>query len=56
MGECIFCKIVSGEVPAVKIFEDETSIAFLDMSPAVKGQVLVIPKKHIGSNIYTNYS
>ena len=52
MEDCIFCKIISGEVPAVKIWEDENSIAFLDMSPAVKGQTLVIPKKHVGSNIY----
>ncbi len=44
--ECIFCKIVNKEIPAEIIYEDEFSVAFLDLYPACEGQVLVIPKKH----------
>lgn len=43
---CIFCKIVQGEIPAYKIYEDEKNIAFLDIFPRAKGHTLVIPKKH----------
>lgn len=46
MDDCIFCKIVKGEVPAYKIYEDENTLAFLDIFPANKGQALVIPKEH----------
>ncbi|PIN85323.1 MAG: HIT family protein [Candidatus Diapherotrites archaeon CG11_big_fil_rev_8_21_14_0_20_37_9] len=46
MDGCIFCKIVSNEITAKKIFEDENSIAFLDLYPAAKGHTLVIPKNH----------
>lgn len=46
MGECIFCKIVGGQVPAKKILEDEEALAFLDINPAHAGHTLVIPKKH----------
>lgn len=45
--DCIFCKIVKGEIPAVKIFEDEKHFAFLDMNPINSGHTLLIPKKHI---------
>jgi histidine triad (HIT) family protein len=44
--DCIFCKIVSGEVPSYKIWEDEFHIAFLDIFPIKEGHTLVIPKKH----------
>ncbi len=44
--DCIFCKIVSGDIPASKVYEDKDLIAFLDIAPASKGHVLVIPKKH----------
>ena len=44
--ECIFCKIVAGEIPSKKIFEDENHIAFLDIFPAGRGHSLVIPKAH----------
>jgi len=44
--DCIFCKIVNGELPSYTVFENETSIAFLDINPFVKGHTLVIPKKH----------
>lgn len=46
---CIFCKIVSGEIPANKVFEDENFIAFHDLFPKAPVHVLVIPKKHIES-------
>ena len=43
---CVFCKIVSGEIPSVKVYEDEGFLAFMDIGPVNKGHVLVIPKKH----------
>lgn len=46
MLDCIFCKIVEGEMPAYKIYEDEQFLAFLDIFPYVEGHILVIPKKH----------
>lgn len=51
MEECIFCKIIRGEIPALKVHEDEKTIAILDINPANYGHVLVIPKKH-SANIY----
>ncbi len=47
MNDCIFCKIVSGEIPANKLYEDEEMLAFLDMHPQAPTHFLVIPKKHI---------
>jgi histidine triad (HIT) family protein len=44
--DCIFCKIVAGEIPAYKIAEDEHTITFMDIAPATRGHALVIPKKH----------
>lgn len=46
MENCIFCKIVSGEIPAIKIYEDEHFLAFLDIHPQTAGHTQVIPKKH----------
>ncbi|HLC48745.1 MAG TPA: HIT family protein [Candidatus Norongarragalinales archaeon] len=46
MEECLFCKIVSGAIPAEKVTEDGCHLAFLDIYPANKGHTLVIPKKH----------
>jgi len=46
MSDCIFCKIVEGEIPSDKIYEDETFLAFLDIHPVNPGHTLVIPKKH----------
>lgn len=43
---CIFCKIVNGEIPAYKVYEDEHVLAFLDISQVTKGHTLVIPKNH----------
>ncbi|MBU0635699.1 HIT domain-containing protein [Candidatus Micrarchaeota archaeon] len=47
MENCIFCKIVKGEMPAFKVVEGPHSIAFLDIFPVSKGHVLVIPKRHV---------
>jgi len=46
MKNCIFCKIIAGEIPAEKIYEDDRILAFLDINPVVSGHVLIIPKKH----------
>ena len=46
MENCIFCKIVSGEIPAHKIYEDDRFIAFLDIHPQAPGHAQVIPKRH----------
>ncbi|CAM8622223.1 MAG: histidine triad nucleotide-binding protein [Burkholderiaceae bacterium] len=46
---CIFCKIVAGEIPAQKVFEDEDLLAFRDIHPKAPLHLLVIPKKHIES-------
>jgi histidine triad (HIT) family protein len=43
---CIFCKIIDGELPSYKIYEDEKTFAFLDVRPSNPGHILVIPKKH----------
>lgn len=49
--DCIFCKIVKGEIPIAKVFEDENVLAFLDISQVSKGHTLIIPKIH-KENIY----
>ena len=46
MSQCIFCKIIAGEIPAAKIYEDELVLAFLDIGPINFGHTLVIPKEH----------
>lgn len=47
--DCIFCKIANGEIPATKVYEDETVIAFNDLEPQAPTHILVIPKTHITS-------
>ncbi|OEF96951.1 histidine triad nucleotide-binding protein [Vulcanibacillus modesticaldus] len=47
MSDCIFCKIIDGDIPANKVYEDEKFLAFHDISPKAKVHVLIIPKKHI---------
>ncbi len=49
MDDCIFCKIVAGEIPCTKVFEDDFALAFMDIMPLGKGHLLVIPKDHYGS-------
>lgn len=51
MSDCVFCKIIDGEIPSYTIYEDEYVKAFLDISQATPGHTLVVPKKHV-ANIY----
>ncbi len=44
--DCIFCKIISGEIPSVKIYEDDRVLAFMDINPLNDGHILIIPKAH----------
>jgi histidine triad (HIT) family protein len=44
--DCLFCKIVAGEVPATRVREDERTVAFMDINPATRGHMLVIPREH----------
>ena len=46
MSDCVFCKIVKGEIPSAKVFENEHVLAFLDLSQVTKGHTLIIPKVH----------
>lgn len=49
MNDCIFCKIISGEIPSKKAYEDDTMLAFYDINPQAPVHILVIPKEHIPS-------
>ena len=44
---CIFCRIIRGEIPSYKIYEDERTLAFLDISPSAPGHTLIVPKAHV---------
>ena len=47
MSDCLFCKIIAGEIPSTKVYEDETVFAFRDINPQAPTHVLVVPKVHI---------
>jgi len=47
MSKCLFCKIITGDIPSKKLYEDDEMLAFLDINPAAPVHFLVIPKKHI---------
>ena len=47
MTDCIFCKIISGDIPSYQVYEDDDVLAFLDITQTTKGHTLVVPKKHI---------
>lgn len=49
MSDCIFCKIIAGEIPSSKVYEDETVYAFRDINPMAPVHVLIVPKAHIAS-------
>lgn len=49
MLDCIFCKIIAGEIPSYKVYEDEFTLAFLDINPVNPGHTLVLPKKHVAN-------
>lgn len=51
MDDCLFCKIVKGEIPSTKVYEDEKVVAFKDIEPIAPIHILVIPKEHIQSLI-----
>ena len=45
-ANCLFCRIVAGEIPSTRVYEDADTLAFMDIGPIIKGHTLVIPKKH----------
>lgn len=47
MNDCLFCKIIAGDIPSTKVYEDETILAFRDIAPQAPTHILVIPKTHI---------
>ena len=49
MSDCLFCKIVAGDIPSTKVYEDESVLAFRDIAPMAPTHILVIPKAHISS-------
>ena len=49
MSDCLFCKIIAGDIPSNKVYEDEQCLAFYDIDPQAPTHFLVIPKAHIGS-------
>lgn len=50
MGDnCIFCRIVSGEIPATKVYEDDVCVAFNDLSPQAPTHILIVPRRHVDS-------
>lgn len=55
MEECVFCKIISGELPSMKVFEDEYTMAFMDIAKDADGHILVIPKKHCKNILDCDY-
>src|ERR671924_340303 len=46
--DCLFCKIVAGEIPSTRVDEDERTVAFMDINPATRGHLLVVPREHSG--------
>ena len=49
MSNCLFCRIIAGEIPSTKVYEDDSVLAFRDIAPQAPTHILVIPKTHIGS-------
>lgn len=47
MSDCIFCKIINGDIPSTKVYEDDYCYAFLDIMPLSKGHTLLVPKTHV---------
>ena len=50
---CVFCKIIAGQIPSFKVYEDELVFAFLDIGPLLRGHTLVVPKAHYGTVMET---
>lgn len=49
MEDCLFCKIIAGEIPSTKVYEDESVYAFLDIEPQAPVHIILVPKRHIAS-------
>lgn len=49
MEDCVFCKIVKGEIPSHRVYGDDDAVAFLDVNPVTEGHVLVVPRDHAGT-------
>ena len=49
MSECLFCRIINGEIPATKVYEDADSVAFRDINPQAPTHVVIVPRRHIPS-------
>lgn len=56
MEDCLFCKIIAGEIPSTKVYEDELVYAFKDISPQAPFHVVIVPKIHISSTLEINES
>lgn len=54
--DCIFCKIVKGEIPSQRVYEDDNIIAFKDINPVAPVHIIIIPKEHIESAVHINES
>lgn len=54
MSDCIFCKIVKGEIPSTKVYEDDDVLAFRDLHPVAPTHVLLVPKKHFANILELN--
>ena len=54
MENCLFCKIINGEIPSTKVYEDEDTFAFRDINPQAKEHVLVVSKKHVPDVAHTD--
>lgn len=46
MSDCVFCKIIAGEIPSDKVYEDDFAVAFMDIAPANPGHTLIVPREH----------
>ena len=49
LDDCIFCRIAAGEIPSTRVFEDETCVAFNDLSPQAPTHILIVPREHVDS-------
>lgn len=54
MEDCVFCKIIKGEIPSTKVYEDDNVLAFKDINPAAPIHILVVPKQHIENVLEIN--
>lgn len=54
MDDCLFCKIIAGEIPSTKVYEDDFVYAFLDIEPQAPFHAVVVPKKHISNTTQIN--